>query len=63
MNTTNMSQLAQQGYGLLIALGIKILEALALWIVGRWLIGFSIRLIRPRDDSPEDRSDPDPLHQ
>lgn len=45
MDTANMSHLAQQGYGLLIALGIKILEALALWIVGRWLIGFSIRLI------------------
>lgn len=45
MVTTNIGQLAQQGYGLLIALGIKILEALALWIVGRMLIGFSIRLI------------------
>jgi len=40
-----MGNLAQQGYLLLISLGIKILEALALWIVGRWLIGFSIRLI------------------
>src|SRR5271156_4741590 len=45
MDTANMSHLAQQGYGLLLALGIKILEALALWIVGRWLIGFSVRLI------------------
>lgn len=45
MDTTNMGHLAQQGYGLLIALGIKVLEALALWIVGRWLIGLSIRLI------------------
>jgi small conductance mechanosensitive channel len=45
MDTANMSHLAQQGYGLLLALGIKILEALALWIVGRWLIGFSIRMI------------------
>jgi small conductance mechanosensitive channel len=45
MDTTNMNHLAQQGYGLLVALGIKILEALALWIVGRWLIGFSISLI------------------
>jgi small conductance mechanosensitive channel len=45
MNPTNIGQWAEQGYGLLIALGIKILEALALWIVGRWLIGFSIRLI------------------
>jgi small conductance mechanosensitive channel len=45
MDTTKMGNLAQQGYVLLIALGIKILEALALWIVGRWLIGFSIRLV------------------
>jgi len=46
MNTTNMGHLAQQGYGLLITLGITVLEAIALWIVGRWLIGFSISLIR-----------------
>jgi small conductance mechanosensitive channel len=45
MDTTNMGHLAQQGYGLLTSLGIRILEAIALWIVGRWLIGFSIRLI------------------
>jgi small conductance mechanosensitive channel len=45
MDTTYMGQLAHQGFGLAIALGIKILEALALWIVGRWLIGLSIRLI------------------
>ena len=45
MDTTNIGHLAQQGYGLLIALGMKVLEAIALWIVGRWLIGFSIRLI------------------
>ena len=41
----NIPHLAQQGYALLLALGIKVIEALALWIVGRWLIGFSIRLI------------------
>jgi small conductance mechanosensitive channel len=45
MDTTNVGRMAQQGLGLLIALGIKILEALALWIVGRWLIEFSIRLL------------------
>jgi small conductance mechanosensitive channel len=45
MDTTNIGHLAQQGYVLLIALAVKILEALALWIVGRWLIGFSVRLI------------------
>jgi small conductance mechanosensitive channel len=46
MNTFSAGHLAQEGYGLLIALGITVLEALALWIVGRWLIGFSVRLIR-----------------
>jgi small conductance mechanosensitive channel len=45
MDMTHMSNLAQQGYGLLIALGIKVLEAIVLWIVGRWLIGLSIRII------------------
>ena len=45
MDTTSLSHVAQQGYGLLIALGIKILEALAIWIVGRWLIGLCVRLI------------------
>lgn len=45
MDLNHMSTLAQQGYGLLIALGIKVLEAIVLWIVGRWLIGLSIRII------------------
>jgi small conductance mechanosensitive channel len=45
MDMNNIGHLAQQGYGLLIALGIKVLEAIALWIVGRWLIGFSVGLI------------------
>src|SRR5277367_1852155 len=45
MDTTKVGTLAQQGYVLLIALGIKVLEALALWIVGRWLISFSINMI------------------
>ena len=35
----------QAGWAALIALGIRVLEALALWIVGRWLIGFALRLI------------------
>ena len=30
MDFTHMSSLAQQGYGLLIALGIKVVEAIAL---------------------------------
>jgi small conductance mechanosensitive channel len=45
MDMNHMGALAQQGYGLLIALAIKVVEALALWIVGRWLIGFSLNLI------------------
>ena len=45
MDLSHMSNLAQQGYTILIALGIKVLEALVLWIVGRWLIGLSIRII------------------
>ena len=45
MNTIDVGHLAQQGYGLLIALGIRVVEALVLWIVGRWLIGFSVRMI------------------
>lgn len=45
MNFNNAGHLAEQGYALLIALGIKVVEAIALWIVGRWLIGFSIKLI------------------
>jgi small conductance mechanosensitive channel len=45
MDFNHMSTLAQQGYGLLIALGIKVLEAIVLWIVGRWLIGLSLRII------------------
>jgi small conductance mechanosensitive channel len=45
MDLSHMSILAQQGYGILIALGIKVLEAIVLWIVGRWLIGLSIRII------------------
>jgi small conductance mechanosensitive channel len=45
MDFNHMSTLAQQGYGLLIALGIKVLEAIVLWIVGRWLISLSLRII------------------
>jgi small conductance mechanosensitive channel len=45
MDLSNVNQWAQQGYSLLIALGIKVIEAIVLWIVGRWLINFSIKLI------------------
>ncbi len=34
-----------KGWALALALGIRVLEALALWIVGRWLIGMALRII------------------
>jgi len=40
-----MDNLMQSGMALLLALGLKILEALALWIVGRWLIGIATSMI------------------
>jgi small conductance mechanosensitive channel len=42
---TKMDALLTAGWNGLIALGISVLEALALWIVGRWLIGFAINII------------------
>ena len=42
---TKMDALMTAGWNGLIALGISVLEALALWIVGRWLIGFVIKII------------------
>jgi len=42
---TKMDALMSAGWTALIALGISVLEAIALWIVGRWLIGFVIKLI------------------
>ncbi len=42
---TKLDALMQAGWAALIALGMRVLEALALWIVGRWLIGFVINLI------------------
>jgi len=42
---SKMNALMQSGWTLAVALGIKVLEALALWIVGRWLIGLCQRII------------------
>ena len=42
---TKMDALVTAGWNGLIALGISVLEALALWIVGRWLIGFALKMI------------------
>ncbi len=42
---TKVNDLLQSGWTLAVALGIRVLEALALWIVGRWLISVALRLI------------------
>jgi small conductance mechanosensitive channel len=42
---SKMNQLVQSGWTLAVALGIRVLEALALWIVGRWLIDLALRII------------------
>lgn len=42
---TKVDALMAAGWTALIALGIRVLEALALWIVGRWLIGVAIAII------------------
>jgi small conductance mechanosensitive channel len=45
MDTTQINSLLQSGWALAVSLAIRVLEALALWIVGRWLINFAVRLI------------------
>jgi small conductance mechanosensitive channel len=45
MDTSKINELMQSGWAMAMALGIRVLEALALWIVGRWLIGFATKLI------------------
>ena len=45
MDTTRINSLMQSGWTLAVALGIRVLEAIALWIVGRWLISFATGLI------------------
>ena len=42
---SRMNELVQSGWTLAVALGIRVLEALALWIVGRWLIDVALRII------------------
>lgn len=42
---TKVNDLLQNGWTLVIALSIRVLEAIALWIVGRWLIGVATRMI------------------
>ncbi|HEY4930337.1 MAG TPA: mechanosensitive ion channel family protein [Terriglobales bacterium] len=45
MDTSRMNSLMDQGWTLAVALGIRVLEAIAIWIVGRWLIGLALRMI------------------
>jgi len=40
-----VNNLMQSGIALLLALGLKLLEALAIWIVGRWLISIATNMI------------------
>jgi small conductance mechanosensitive channel len=42
---TKLNDLLQSGWTIALALGIRVLEAIALWIVGRWLIGVATRMI------------------
>lgn len=42
---SKVNQIVQSGWTLAVALGIRVLEALALWIVGRWLIALTLRII------------------
>jgi len=42
---TKINALMQSGWDLTLRLSVRVLEAIALWIVGRWLIGLSLRMI------------------
>jgi small conductance mechanosensitive channel len=42
---TKVNEMMQSGWTLAVALGIRVLEAIVLWIVGRWLIGLALRMI------------------
>src|SRR5271165_6344728 len=45
MDTSRMNEYMQSGKALALSFAIAVVSALALWIVGRWLIGFVLRLI------------------
>jgi len=42
---TKVNELVQSGWTLAVQLGTRVLEAIALWIVGRWLIALCLRMI------------------
>lgn len=48
----NLNNLMQSGMALLLALGLKLLEAIAIWIVGRWLIKDALKKIPNVVDAP-----------
>ena len=45
MDTSKISDLVQSGKALALSLAVAVVSAIALWIVGRWIIGFVTRLI------------------
>ena len=45
MDTSRMTSLMDKGWTLVVALGIRVVEAIAIWIIGRWLIGVALRII------------------
>ena len=45
MDTSRINSLMDKGWTLAVALGIRVLEAIAIWIVGRWLIGLALKII------------------
>ena len=45
MDTSRINSLLDKGWSLALALGIRVLEAIAIWIIGRWLIGLALRII------------------
>lgn len=46
MDTTSLTSLRDIVYGYAAIFGVKILAALAFWVVGRWLIHFVVRLVQ-----------------
>ena len=41
----NLNAMMQTATTLLTVVGLRILGAIAIWIIGRWLIGLSLRMI------------------
>jgi small conductance mechanosensitive channel len=46
MDTTSLQSIRDVIYGYATVFGIKVLAALAFWVVGRWLIHFVVRLVQ-----------------